>query len=201
MRCCIYLVLNITLCNCYSSSSNCTIDSECNDLNYSYSTGICLPPKESTSLGLCSCIYPCFQISSQTHRCELNTCYEIQNLTDNGYTICKPRNQSQMDNLNIIFSIFLFSFGIDKFIFNRLFLGIIQIFFGLWLFISYLVNIIYYIYTKPYPDPWHSERRYKYFCVFCCCQHSLLTIIYSLCFLINVIYNSINFDLNNLDCP
>ena len=200
MRYSIHFILNLTLCICYSAQNNCTKDSECDGLNYSFATGICLPTRESTNSGICSCIYPCFQIDLLTNRCRLRNCYEIRNITNYGNNVCIPRNQSQLNILHVVFSIFLFSFGIDQFIFNRWILGIIQIILGLWLLLSYLVNLLYYFNSKPYPDPWHSERRYKYFCLLCCCQHSFLTIIYSIWFCIDVILISKNYDFNHLQC-
>ena len=199
MKYLIFLILIIPLCICHSQY-NCTSDLECNGLNYSYPTGICLFTWGSTIFGSCSCIYPCFQISLETHRCELNSCYEVTNLTNNGTVVCLPRSQSQMNISNLIFSIFLFSFGINQFTSNRWYFGIIQILFGLWLLFSYLINFIYYLYSKPYPDSSNLDRQYKYFCIFCCCQHSLITVIYLIWFCIDLILILTHLDISSIQC-
>ena len=100
--------------------------------------------------------------------------------------LCLNYTYQNDNHLTIIFSGFLFSFGVADIFLGHWYIATIQILFGIWIFVSYVANILIYVYFKPYPDTWHTHRRYSNVCCVCCSQHSIITLIYFIWWIVDL---------------
>ena len=197
---CVFLTLFISLCQCSVSRYNCSSNLDCNVLNFPFPTGVCMNSSNSTTFGTCECIYSCLQSNPITQRCELEPCYNLSLNSNSTDISCTLESGSEDDYLSVLFSTLFFPFGVAHFLRGRWYIAVIQVSFGVWILVSYISNILIYVYLKPYPDTWHAERRFNKYCGICCCQHSLVTILFSIWWLLDLFFFSFNVYSDNQYC-
>ena len=182
-----------------ASTKLCSSDIDCNNANFTFPTGICLNSTNLPEIAQCNCLYSCLQLNSLTNKCELKKCYNLSVLENSADMVCIPLYPNA-NYLTVILSGILFGFGVADIILGHWYIAIIKIFFGVWVFVSYVTNILIYMYFKPYPDTWHTQRRYNKVCCICCSQHSIITLFYFIWWIVDLFVFSINNYTTTVHC-